>query len=116
MGITTVQVDVSGPTGTARKLTLLVDSGATLSIIPDPVWRQLGLKPKRRAVFVLADGTQVTRPVSEAHFRFGEVESHSPVILGEPGDEPLMGVITLESLGVVLDPFKRELRPMKMRL
>ena len=36
--------------------------------------------------------------------------------LGEPGDEPLLGVITLENLGLVLDPFKRELRPMKLRL
>jgi len=116
VGIVTVQASVSGPNGTAGNLTLLVDSGATLSLIPDPVWRQLGLKAKRRAAFVLADGTQVTRPVSEAHFRFGEVEGHSPVILGEPGDEPLMGVITLENLGVVFDPFKRELKPMKMRL
>lgn len=72
--------------------------------------------PKREASFVLADGTQVTRRTSEAHFRFQDIDGHSPVILGEPGDEPLMGVITLETLGVVFDPFKRELRPMQMRL
>jgi hypothetical protein len=38
------------------------------------------------------------------------------VILGIPGDEPLLGVVTLEILGLVLDPFQRTLRPMKLRL
>ena len=32
------------------------------------------------------------------------------MILGEAGDEPLLGVITLENLGLVLDPFKRTLQ------
>jgi hypothetical protein len=38
------------------------------------------------------------------------------VILGEPGDEPLLGVITLEELGLVLNPFNRTLQPMKTLL
>ena len=40
----------------------------------------------------------------------------APVIFGEPGDEPLLGATTLESLGLVLDPFKRRLIPMRMML
>ena len=35
---------------------------------------------------------------------------------GEEGDEPLLGATTLESLGLVLNPFKRELYPMRMVL
>jgi hypothetical protein len=38
------------------------------------------------------------------------------VIFGEEGDEPLLGATTLESLGLVLDPFKRRLIPMRMLL
>jgi hypothetical protein len=38
------------------------------------------------------------------------------VILGEPGDEPLLGAVTLEILGLVLNPFKRTLQPMRMLL
>jgi len=38
------------------------------------------------------------------------------VILGEPGDEPLLGVVTIEILGLVLNPFKRTLEPMRMLL
>ena len=41
---------------------------------------------------------------------------HTPVILGEPGDEALLGMVTLEVLGLVLDPFKRTLRPMRALL
>ena len=40
----------------------------------------------------------------------------APVIFGEEGDEPLLGATTLESLGLVLDPFKRRLIPMRMLL
>ena len=43
-------------------------------------------------------------------------EGHTPVILGEPGDEALLGVVTLEILGLVLDSFKRTLRPMRALL
>ena len=43
-------------------------------------------------------------------------EGHTPVILDEPGDEALLGNITLEILGLVLNPFTRELQPMRMRL
>ncbi len=43
-------------------------------------------------------------------------ERHSPVVLGIPGDEPLLGVIALEILGLVLDPLQRTFRPMKLRL
>jgi len=31
-------------------------------------------------------------------------------------DEALIGTITLESMGLVLNPFERTLRPMRMRL
>jgi hypothetical protein len=33
------------------------------------------------------------------------------VVLGESEDENLLGVVTLEIFGLVLDPLKRELRP-----
>jgi len=40
----------------------------------------------------------------------------SPVIFGEEGDKPLLDATTLESIGLVLDPFKRRLIPMRMVL
>ena len=40
----------------------------------------------------------------------------APVIFGETGDSTLLGAVTLEALGVILDPIKRELRPLPMIL
>ena len=38
------------------------------------------------------------------------------MILGEAGDEALLGVVTLETLGFVLHPFNRTLQPSRMLL
>jgi len=54
--------------------------------------------------------------VSECHISLSEGEAHTPVVLGEPDDEALLGVVTLEILGLVLNPFNRRLQPMRMLL
>jgi hypothetical protein len=36
------------------------------------------------------------------------------VMFGEPGDSPLLGATTLEGFGLILDPFRRELKPLPM--
>jgi hypothetical protein len=43
-------------------------------------------------------------------------EEHTPVILGERDDEALLGVVTLEILGFVLNPFNRTLQPARLLL
>ncbi len=116
MGLTFVEANVTGPAGHSRRLNLMVDSGAAYSLLPTKVWKAIKLKPKRTASFTLADGTTITRRISECHIVLAGEEGHTPVILGEPSDEPLLGVVTLEVLGLVLDPFKRTLQPMMMRL
>lgn len=98
---------VTGPTGKQATVRFLVDSGATL--LPPEVWQDLGLRPKRSVVFTLADGTTLERRVSECSLTLPQGEGHKPVILGEPGDQPLLGVVTLEIPGLVLNPFTREL-------
>jgi hypothetical protein len=40
----------------------------------------------------------------------------SPVVLGQRRAAALLGTPTLESLGLVLDPFERRLRPTRMLL
>ena len=85
-------------------------------LLPESVWQQLGLEPQETLEFILADGTKIQREASECKIRLNGKERHTPVILGQPGDEPLLGVVTLENLGLVLDPFKRTLQAMKLRL
>jgi len=116
VGITYVEGVVTGPTGKQATLRFLVDSGATYTPVPHDVSKALDLAPNRTVAFTLADGTIIERAVSECHIALPEGEGHTPVILGEPGDEALLGVVTLENLGLILHPFKRTLEPMRMLL
>lgn len=116
MGITHVEGIVRGPAGQERGVRFLVDSGATYTVLPYDVWQALGLSPRRSATFTLADGTTLERRISECYISLPQGEGHTPVVLGEPGDEPILGVVTLEILGVTLNPFTRTLQPMRMLL
>lgn len=64
----------------------------------------------------MADGRLSRRKVGAARLRFGGREAHCQVILGEPDDSSLLGVLTLEQLGLSLDPLKRTLNPMPIRM
>ncbi len=89
MGISYVQGTVRGPTGTEASVRFLIDSGATYSLLSE---------------------CQLALPQPQS-------EGHTPVVLGQPGDaEALLGVVTLEILGLVFDPFRRTLQPMRMLL
>lgn len=116
MGITYIDGSVRGPRG-EQNVQFLIDSGATYSLLPERVWNALGLAPERELRFTLADGTTVHRQVSECEFFVSGAHAHAPVVLGEPGDpDALLGVVTLENLGLVFDPFRRTLHPMRMLL
>jgi len=116
VGITYIDGIATGPTGKHASVRFLVDSGATYTLLGETDWRQIELQPKRSLAFTLADGTTVERQVSECHLSLPQGEEHTPVILGQPGDEPLLGAVTLEILGLVLNPFQRTLQPMRMLL
>ena len=116
MGITYVKRTVRGPDGQERTLNMLVDSGTMYSLIPVDVWEAIGLKATRHEIFRLANGTAVERRMSDCVVRLPEGETSTPVVLGEPGDAALLGVVTLEELGLVLNPFSRTLHPMRMLL
>lgn len=116
MGLTHIEGVVTGPTGKKATVRFLVDSGATYTLLPAKECKALELVAKRAMTFTLADGTVVERKVSECHINLPQGEGHTPVIIGEPGDQALLGVVTLEILGLVLNPFTRELQPMRMLL
>ncbi len=116
MGITYIDGTVTGSTGKSRSIHFLVDSGATYTVLPRDDWQSIDLSPKRSMEITLADGSTIQRDVSECHISLPQGDGHTPVVLGEPGDEALLGVVTLEILGLVLNPFNRTLQPMKMLL
>jgi predicted aspartyl protease len=100
--------------GKSVVLRLLVDSGATYTVLKKDVWTILGLEPLGEIDLILADGTTITRKVSEAIIELpGYGERHTPVVLGEEEDENLLGIVTLEIFGLILDPLKRTLKPIR---
>jgi clan AA aspartic protease len=100
----------------AARIRFFVDSGAVYSRVPASVLKKLGIRPHSSRSFILADGREITRPIGDAIFMIDDQRAASPVIFGEEDDAALLGSVSLESLGLVLDPMKRVLRPLPMVL
>jgi clan AA aspartic protease len=118
MGLTHVRASIANPARPRRtaQVEFLVDSGALYSVVPSTILRDLGIKPHSERSFTLADGTEITRAIGDATFRIDEQRGASPVIFGEDDDAALLGAVSLESLGFMLDPMKRILRQLPMVL
>lgn len=116
MGITAAILNVREHRKSEKfaEVNFLVDSGAIYSLVPGKILDQLDIEPYREMSFSLADGSTLKRRVCSAYFEFEGEGGPAPVIYGEEGDEPLLGATTLESLGLVLNPFTRTLHPMRM--
>src|SRR5919106_4086715 len=118
MGVTYVPARLRRPDGRGptRNVRFLVDSGTIYSVLPKETWRALRLKAERQVEFTLADGTPIERGVSECRFEIRGEATTSPVVLGEGNAGALLGALTLETLGFMLNPLTRETLPMRMAL
>ena len=118
MGLSVLQVEVGNPAKprVTKGLEFLIDSGAIYSVVPARILRRLGIRPIAKEEFRLANGDKIVRKKGVALFRYGKRVGGADVIFGEPGDSLLLGATALESMGLVLDPLKRELKPLPMIL
>lgn len=116
MGITLIRAKIRNPQNPTKELEeeFLVDSGAVYSVVSQEKLAKLNIKPHRKQEFTLADGTKIEREIGDAIFELEGLKAASPVVFGKKGDSLLLGVFTLEALGLILDPFQRKLRPMKL--
>lgn len=118
MGLTVLEVEVGNPARPeiTAKVEFLIDSGAIYSVVPAPILERLGIRPLIEQEFRLADGSKIVRKKGVAVFKRGERAGGADVIFGEEGDSTLLGALTLEALGLSLDPLRRELKPLPMIL
>ncbi len=118
MGMTTVTLKVKSLKDSKKvhEGEFLVDSGAHFTVLPERVWKELGLKAEKEQAFSLADGKIVSRKLGSAFIEYAGDRIASPVVLGEKHDTPLLGVLTLEAMGLMLDPFKRTIYKSKLFL
>lgn len=118
MGITFAKLDVGHPQRTDgfERLEFLVDTGAVYTVVPERLLRRLGIRPIDQERFRLANGRTIARAVGEARFRYQGKTRISPVVFGQPHDKMLLGVMTLEALGLEVDPRTRKLKPAELLL
>jgi len=118
MGITYVELDIANVAkpDVIERLRFLVDSGAVYSVVPSEVLERLGIQPLGEEQFFLANGDKIVRKKGGAIFRYNGRVGVADVVFGEEGDAVLLGALTLEALGLSLDPLKRVLRELPMML
>lgn len=99
-----------------EEVSLLVDTGATLSWIPRRVLESLGATVFSRLPFELADGRRLERDVTTVLLTIDGRKAPVPVAFGEPGEEAVLGATALESLGFLVDPVAQKLVPRNLRM
>src|SRR2546422_8011001 len=116
--MTEVRVRVVNLADTSRfaEVDMGVDSGAIYSVVPTGVLRRIGVEAREIQAFGLANGESVRRELGDVRYEIGDRSGAAPVIFGRRGDAPLLGVVTLEALGLRLDPLRRRLRPLRLMI
>ncbi len=112
MGITQVTVAVRNPArpDSAWEALFLVDTGAVDCLVPGRHLRELGIEPRGKRIYELADGTEVTLEVGGAELEFMGDRVWTTVIFGADDAEPILGVTALESVGIEVDPRSQRLK------
>ncbi|HYY48689.1 MAG TPA: aspartyl protease family protein [Thermoplasmata archaeon] len=111
MGITLARVVVySLDLSRKEACDLIVDTGATLSWVPEELAQRLGIRHTEVRTFRLADGRQVDRPVGDAIIECEGLRGATRIVLARPEDGSVLGLLALEGLGLEVDPTTRTLR------
>lgn len=118
MGFVHVKTAIQNPTqqGPARDVELLVDTGALFSMVPAAVLQSLGISPTEKMDFETANGQVMYRDLGYAWFRIDGRQALSPVIFGGDQDAAVLGVVTLETLRMEVDPVRKEIRPIRAKM
>jgi predicted aspartyl protease len=130
MGATHVTVAVSNPADPNLRWEelFLVDTGAIDCMAPAKHLRAIGIQPRGKRTYELADGTEIVIEIIIASIEFrrqrdmettlfehkyiefmGKVVG-ATIIFGQDDVEPILGVTALESVGIEVDPQNQRLK------
>ena len=110
MGIFQVELEIGDPNGQRfESVNTLVDTGASYTLIPAPLLRELGIVPHAERTLTLADGRRVRMGYAWTWMRIDGQQDISPVIFGNDDATPLLGVMTLELFALGIDPVSQRL-------
>ena len=110
MGHVEVDVGLSNPEkGTRKDERGLVDTGATLSVLPRKLAESLQLAIKSQSKAMTAGGP-VLVDLSDVYVEIAGKTATVRVAISDVIDRLLIGVTTLETLGLTVDPLAGQLR------
>ena len=89
----------------------MVDTGASYTIVPANLLKDLGVQPIDKIGLVLADGRRIEYDIGRAMATIDGRTEATLVIFGEDNARPLLGAYTLEGLRLAVDPTNSKLMP-----
>lgn len=112
MGLFRVRGRLAGPTGGSEDVELLVDTGATLLVVPRALATRLGLVTRRSQPVLIAGGQRAIWPVAEVSLTLEGTHVTTPCFIA-PDGPALLGAVALESLFLGVDPVAKRLIPVE---
>ncbi|HDI00671.1 MAG: clan AA aspartic protease [Candidatus Latescibacterota bacterium] len=95
-----------------ERIKALVDTGATLPVLPEDMADALGLRRMGKVIVTYADERREQRDLAGVlTVRVGDRSMETRCVVGPPGSEPLLGHVVLEVLDLVVDPKEGRLVP-----
>ena len=118
MGYIRVKAVVANPADRTKSIDMdcLVDTGAIYTMIPRDLLEKINIEVIGSRRFRLANGKVEQYDVGEAHVEVKNIGATSLVVFGPEGSMPLLGVTTLELLGLQVDPISGQLKPLELYL
>lgn len=118
MGYVRVKAVIADPADKTRKIDIecLVDTGAIYTMIPRDLLEKINTRTIGSRRFKLANGKVEEYPVGEAYVEVQGIGATSLLVFGPEKSQPLLGVTTLELLGLQVDPISRQLKPLELYL
>jgi clan AA aspartic protease len=112
MGTFTVTIEIGDPGASIfESIEALVDTGATNTAVPAALLRRLGVAPQRKSGYRIADGSRLELDVGRTWVRVDGQQEFTQVVFGPEGSRPVLGAVTLEEMGLSVDPVARRLVP-----
>jgi len=112
MGLIHVTASVTNLAGDGKPFIadFLVGTGAVDCLVPKQRLTEAGIEPEGKAVYELADGRPVEYDYGFARICLMGQQTVAQVIFGPPHAEPILGVVTLENMGITIDPVSKTLK------
>jgi len=112
MGLLRVTGRLTGPTGRSEDAELLVDTGATLLVVPRSLAERLELVVRRSQPLLITGGQRAEWLVAEVSLSLNGPDITTPCFIA-PAGPALLGAVALESLFLAVDPVAKRLIPVE---